>query len=290
MGGDYILETSAAPSRVEKFLKVFIVLAIVCMAGEMVWLLGISPFRPFSRINISGGETHSYWAKTETPLYFGISREEILSKAGIGDAASYFSSDVKAMENALMEIPSFESVRVLKYFPGRLHIVLEGRRPVATALASFNGQTIPVLFDSYGVIFETAGTGSSGNRQAGNLSAYGTLPVVSGLIIDDPYPGMKLPALFVPFLKDLEKISLSSPLLLSTVSEFRISRKAFDGFDLVVYPAHKKIKVLLSELNEDMLRYALLMVDVLSVRGGGIDTLDFRSGIASYIPKEAYSE
>jgi len=48
-----------------------------------------------------------------------------------------------------------------------------------------------------------------------------------------------------------------------------------------------------------MLRYALLMIDVLSSdfrSENRIDTLDFRSGIASYIPvdvqtsKEAYPE
>jgi hypothetical protein len=43
-------------------------------------------------------------------------------------------------------------------------------------------------------------------------------------------------------------------------------------------------------VNEDILRYALLMVDVLSSGNEDIDTLDFRSGIASYIPKEASSE
>jgi hypothetical protein len=50
---------------------------------------------------------------------------------------------------------------------------------------------------------------------------------------------------------------------------------------------HKKIKVRLSELNEDLLRYTLLMVDVLSLNEQGVDSFDFRSGIASYKPLEA---
>jgi hypothetical protein len=48
--------------------------------------------------------------------------------------------------------------------------------------------------------------------------------------------------------------------------------------------------VRIQELNEETLRYTLLMVDVLSQNESGIDSLDFRSGIASYIPKEASSE
>jgi len=68
------------------------------------------------------------------------------------------------------------------------------------------------------------------------------------------------------------------------------NKKPRNGFDFIPYPAHKKIKVRMSELSEDLLCYSLLMVDVLSSRKKRIDTLDFRSDIASYIPKEAYPE
>jgi len=101
---------------------------------------------------------------------------------------------------------------------------------------------------------------------------------------------MKLPVMFSSFFEQLEKIEMSAPELLQAVSEIKISPKSFNSFDIVLFPAYKKIRVRLSELNEDMLRYTLLMVDVLASRDPGIDNLDFRSGIASYIPKEASSE
>ena len=275
MAGDYVLEGSSEPARFEKILKVFIILASLCLVGELVWLFGISPFRQFSKIDISG--------------YDGITREEILTIAGLSEDSSFFTTDIKAVENALAEISSLASVRVFKSFPGRLKIVLEARRPLAYALADLNGYTVPVLFDSEGVIFEVAGKALSAK-----------LPVISGLVIEEPVPGTRLPPSFVPFLKELEKIENSSPELLSAVSEFKIVRKPFDGFDLLMYPVHRRIKVRLSEVNEDIIRYALLMVDVLSSGDEMIDTLDFRSGIASYtnqslmnqslIPKEASSE
>jgi len=276
MAGDYVLDTDApAPSGFERFIKVFIVIAALCLGAELVWLLGISPFRPFTKIDITG--------------ISGIDRMKILSIAGINDSSSYFSTDTTVIENALMEISAIESAKVFKFFPGRMRIVLEGRKPVAFALAASENGTVPVVFDSQGVIYEV-----------GVKSLPDFYPVVSGLVIENPVPGMRLPGLFIPFLKELEKIEMSAPELLSAVSEFRINRKLFDGFDLVLYPAHKKIKVRMSELSEDLLRYALLMVDVLSSdlqsRERGIDTLDFRSGIASYIPvdvqssKEAYPE
>jgi len=274
VAGDYVLEGSSEPARFEKILKVFIILAGLCLAGELVWLLGVSPFRQFTRIDISG--------------YDGIAREEILAIAGLNDSSSFFTTDKKAVEDALEGVSSLASARVFKSFPGRLRIVLEARRPLAYSLAGIDGRTVPVLFDSEGVIFEVGGK---------VLSTM--LPVISGLVIEGPVPGMRLPPAFVPFLKELEKIENTSPELLSAVSEFKIFRKPFDGFDLVMYPVHRKIKVRLSELNEDILRYALLMVDVLSSGDNVIDTIDFRSGIASYYnqsnnqspdPKEASSE
>ena len=259
------LGRSEAPSRFGKPLKIIITLAVLCLCGELIWLLGLGPFRPFTRIDITGLD--------------GIHREEILIKAGISESASYFSVNTREIENALLGISSIESAKVFKYYPGRLQIILEGRKAVASALASLNGQTVPVLFDSQGVIFEVGGS-----------SVPPVLPIVSGLVIEDPSPGMRLPGVVIPFLQELEKIEFSSPELLSAVSELRIDRKPYDGFNLILYPAHRKIKVRLSELNEDLLRYALLMVDVLSSREDEIEILDFRSGIASYIPKEAYSE
>jgi cell division protein FtsQ len=274
MAGDYVLDTEA-PSGFERFIKIFIVIAAICLGAELIWLLGISPFRPFTKIDITGID--------------GLDRAKVLSIAGINSSSSYFSTDTTVIENALIGISAIESAKVFKFFPGRMRIVLEGRKPVAFALASSEYGTVPVVFDSQGVIYEVGGK---------NLPDH--YPVISGLVIDNPVPGMRLPGLFVPFLKELEKIEMSAPELLSAVSEFRINRKLFDGFDLILYPAHKRIKVRMSEINEDLLRYALLMVDVLSSdlhsMDRGIDTLDFRSGIASYIPvdvqssKEAYPE
>jgi len=270
MAGDYVLDTDA-PSGFERFIKIFIVIAALCLGAELVWLLGISPFRPFSRIDITGMD--------------GIDRAKVLSIAGINPSSSFFSTDITVIENALMGISAIESAKVFKFFPGRMRIVLEGRKPVAFALAASEYGTVPVVFDSQGVIYEVGGK-----------SLPDFYPVISGLVIDNPVPGMRIPGLFIPFLKELEKIEMSAPELLSAVSEFRINRKLFDGFDLILYPVHKRMKVRMSEVNEDLLRYALLMVDVLSSRESEIDTLDFRSGIASYIPvdvqssKEAYPE
>ena len=270
MAENYLVQeetASGSPARFEKPFSVFIVIALLCLCGKLIWLVGVAPFRPFTRIDIYG--------------YSETGRDIVFGKAGITPTLSYFTADVSTMEKALMSLGVFESARVFKYFPARLQIVLEDRKAVAQALASINGRTVPVLLDREGVIFGI-----------GDYSALRSemLPVISGIVIEEPFPGMRLPVLFSSLFLNLEKISNSTPELLEAVSELRVSRKLFDGYDLILYPAHSRIKVLLSELNENQLRYSLLMVDVLSTNNDIIDTLDFRSGIASYVPKEAPSE
>ena len=261
--GESVPETGGVSGKI---LKAFVALAVLFLAGELIWLLGVTPFRSFSGIDVTGGD---------------ISREAVLAKAGITGSSSFVSTDTRYVERALRELSSVESARAIKHFPDRLQIIIEGRHAVASALAESGGKTVPVLLDSHGVIFQVGGAGKElPNR----------LPVISGLKIEDPFPGMKLPSFFLPFFAELDKIQQSAPELLSAVSELRINPKSSNSFDLVLYPVHKKIKVRLSEVNEDLLRYTLLMIDVIAATDPGIDSLDFRAGIASYIPKEASSE
>ena len=259
-------ESAVRSGGVEKVLKIIIILAALVLLAELVWLLLISPFRPLARIDISGFDE--------------IGREEIISMAGISQETSFFSARPQAMEQALMRYSFLESARVYRHFPDRLEIVLEGRRAVASAFAQINGLTVPVLLDRDGVVFEIG--------QGLSVRAF-SLPVVSGLIIEDPYLGMRLPALFAPLFSELERIEMAAPELLAAVSEIRVNRNSWEGYDLIIFPVHRRIRVRLSELNEDILRYTLLMLDVLTsevngFREGEINSLDFRSGIASYVP------
>jgi cell division protein FtsQ len=266
MAGDYIFTddvapaAAAGPSRTEKILKWFILVASMILGAELIWLLGVTPFMPFSRIDISGDS--------------GLARELVFAAGGIHGQSSFISLNARDAEKALMVLPQLESAKVFKHFPDRLEIILEGRKAAAISLANLDGRIVPVLFDKEGVIFRVGLDRENPNALS--------LPIVSGLVIEQPVPGMRLPAMFNAFLSSLEEIEFSAPELLAAVSEIRINRKSFDGFDLILYPVHNRISVRLSELDEESLRYTLLMVDVLAAQNGGIESIDFRSGIASY--------
>jgi cell division septal protein FtsQ len=269
MAGEYPYPSDIeADTKSGKILKLFFIITIICLAGELVWLLGIGPFRPFSRIEIIGAEN--------------TTKEEILAVAGFAADLTFVTADVNAMEEALAGIASIESVRVFKQLPGRLQIIIQERQPVASAFVSLDGRTVPVLFDNQGVIFQVGGA-----KKGEFLSS--VLPVISGLDICAPYLGEKLPGMYIPLLEDIERLKISNPNLLKMISEIEINQISFDNYDLILYPVHEKIKIRLSDLNEDRLQYNFLLVDLLSDESG-IDFFDSRSGIASYIPKEASPE
>jgi cell division protein FtsQ len=269
MAGEYPYPSDIeADTKSGKILKLFCIITIICLAGELVWLLGIGPFRPFSRIEIIGAEN--------------TTKEEILAAAGFTADLTFVTADVNEMERAIEGVASIESVRVFKQLPGRLQIIIQERQPVASAFVSLDDRTVPVLFDNQGVVFQIGGA-----KRSESLSS--VLPVISGLDIKAPYLGEKLPGMYIPLLEDIERLRVSNPNLLKMISEIKINQKTFDNFDLILYPVHKKIKVRLPDLNEYRLQYNLLFIDLISDESG-INSFDSRSGIASYIPKEASPE
>ena len=246
-----------------KLLKFFIVIAFIVLTIQLIWFLGITPFRPFSRIEISGSSLYD--------------NESLLSYAGITSESSFILTNAHTVEEMISSLPLIESVRVTKRFPGSLEINLLGRRAAAVAFANRGGLTIPVVFDRQGVIFQIGTEDMRGYMP--------DLPVISGIMIEQPVLGMSMPARIFPLLESLDIIRINSPELLSAVSEIRIDRTTSDGIELTLFLIHHRIKVLLTGINEDILRYTLLMADVLSERDPDIALIDFRGAVASYYPQ-----
>jgi cell division protein FtsQ len=94
---------------------------------------------------------------------------------------------------------------------------------------------------------------------------------------------MRLPVLFQHFLTDLGRLYSSDPDLLGTISEIRVNRRPYNGFDLVLFPVHYPAKIRVgNEITADTIRYMLLLIDVFIKQGVVVDEIDFRTGTASY--------
>jgi cell division protein FtsQ len=247
----------------EKGAKVLIIATASVLVLELIWFLAISPCMPLSRVEITG--------------FPGLERAEVLSRSGIGERSSYVSVNRQTVEKNLEAIKEVESATVSKHFPGTVKIRLVPRVAVAMAFTVIDERRVPVYFDRRGIAFKTGGVPS------GALS----MPVISGLPLEEDKP---LSALYQPLFASLDRIRYADSELLEAISEIKINKKPFSGFDLILYPVHSPIRVRLEPaLNGETLRYVMLMLDVLASKNQEIDEIDFRTGTASYELKEASS-
>jgi len=248
--------------KIEKGLKRLLIIAGAIFAAQLVWLFGISPFFPFSNVEIHG--------------FSGLQRAEILSIAGINETSSFFSTNAREIQQMLSANILVESAVVTKRFPDRLSIFLTPREAAAISLTTINSRQVPIYIDRNGVFFKIGDNAS--------LAAL-ALPILSG--IENPQLNMRLPSSLVTLVESLNKMASSSPELLSAISEIRIERKVWDGYDLVLFPVHSSIRVRVeNNLTEDTLRYVLLMLNVFENDIQKPQEIDFRSGMGSFVLKE----
>jgi len=251
-------------SRTEGILKRITIILGVLLGIELLYYIVIVPFMPLATIHVN-------------PLQ-SLDRSKLLHIAGIDESTSFIDVDVSKISQALLSIPTIESVTITKHFPNSVDIVVTERTAVAVSLAKVAGKLVPIYIDKQGVVFKVGG------------EHFSTLPLVSGLVFDQVVPGMKVPVHVKNFFTSLELLEKTNPVLLQTISELRIQQKAYGGYELVVYPANYMGKVRLgSELNEEVLRYMMLVLDVLASKGIQTDEIDFRTGTISYRTKEASS-
>ena len=264
MYGDEVGVRQDVHSTGDRKLKIILSVITIVLGVELIWLFGISPCMPLSKIIVLG-----------IP---GIDENAVLALAGIGKQSSYMTINVKSAEEALLALPMVRSARVVKRFPNRVEVHLESRRAAAMAFVARGERIYPALIDGEGMVFNVGKEGFMDE----------TLPVISGLVLEGVYPGMKLPRMYNALFARLETLTRDAPELLATISEIKINHRNYDGYDLTLYPAHRGVRVRVSEdISEQTLRYMLLMLDVLSGKSPHIEEIDFRTGTASY--KEAYS-
>jgi cell division protein FtsQ len=175
-------------SRGDRKLKRILSVITFILGVELVWLFGVSPCMPLSKITISG-----------IP---GIDENAVLALAGIGKQSSFLTVNTKSAEEALLALPMVRSARVIKKFPNRVELYLENRRAAAMAFVATGERTFPALIDGEGMIFNVGREGFIQNEQ---------LPVISGLVLEGVYPGMKLPRMYNTLFARLETLTREAP-------------------------------------------------------------------------------
>ncbi|MDR2602101.1 MAG: FtsQ-type POTRA domain-containing protein [Spirochaetaceae bacterium] len=272
MTGGYVIEEDEDEAidvekegsfKFEKPLKKLIAVLAVLLCAEFVWLFLISPCMPLTEINITGIPE--------------LDKNAILRAAGVTQSTSYISINEKHMKKKLESIPRVESAFVSRRFPDSLNIVLRSRRLLAFSLVEGGGATYAVLFDENGVVFDVGLLAASPPKNA---------VLVSGIFTNEVKAGDAVPPELFEFLENLKKLREADENLLDSISEIYVNRKAYNTFDLLIYPEYNRTRIRMSSLNEDNLRYMFLLLDVFAEKNMDVEEIDFRTGTALYKIRE----
>jgi cell division protein FtsQ len=242
-----------------------VLIALSCLCG--VFLLARYAAMPLMTIR-------HIEVQSEVPL----AEDQVLALSGIGAEEHWYSLPVAAIQKRLEAHALVRHATVQKVFPDTVRLTLWARQPVALVLAEAGGRSIPVLVDGDAVIYKLGAT-----------SADLDLPVVSGLAVGQTGLGAVLPPAYAALFADLRALRERSPSLYGLLSEVRVVGPAqAAGFELVLYLTCSPVAVRArGALDESLLKYALMVIDLLSKQGGmkDIQELDFRSGDVVYRTK-----
>ena len=254
------VNTLRKTSVLKRVLWIVIALLLTVSLGQIAFQLFISPNLLIAHVHV----------ESDVP----ISEEEVLGIAGLQGNEYYFSLNAEHVRERLEQYPVVKEAIVRKVFPDTLKIGLIGRKPLAAALVDVGGKSVPLCFDEEGVVI-----------QIGRAIADWDLPVVSGLKFGDVKIGMKLPQMLLSFLGDLGELKRRTPGLFRAISEVRIVPLRSSEYELVLYPISHSIRVRIgSELDEQVLQYTMLVLDVMAKQDVSEDVreIDFRTGEVIY--------
>jgi cell division protein FtsQ len=235
--------------------------------GYVLYVTVLSPWVRISRVVVQAD--------------FEIERSTLLASIGLDGPTSFFSVRPAEIVTQLEAHPMIRSAAVERIFPDTVRLDLTRRRPLALALTSRNGRTVPVVLDESGTIFD-----------AGSHLSERDIPVISGIAFEGNVVGSRLPAGLLPLLADLQELRISSPEIYGLISEIWVEPRVAGGFDLLLFTKGFPVPVRTDgSLDRDTCTYALMVLDVFAQRGeaDGVAEIDFRSGEIVYRMKEAES-
>lgn len=264
---DYFLtaDTSSddAEAKTEKKIKVIkILFCILCilLIGELVVYKYIMPSFSSPKVTVSGQANYT--------------AEEIAKMLVPMNSANWFDFDVNQAVAIISSEAGIDHVSVEKRFPDKILINLEERKPVAVTFVMENGRTSAMQIDKNGVLFP-------GKTQA--AVDVNEVPIVSGLPVEYMSKGMRIPQKYRPLIDQITKISELPQRYFASVSEICVLPKEYGNYELALIPAQSKVKVLTDRaLNEDALKYMMVVLDVVNQIGTDVSEVDLRYGSVSY--------
>ena len=267
---DYFLEDDLSineeEDRSEKKIKVIkILFCVLCLLliGELVVYKYVMPCFSSPKVTVSGQAAYS--------------AEEIARMLLPMESSNWLDFDVNQAVAIISSEAGIEHVAVEKRFPDKILINLKERKPVAVTLVVENGKTSAMQIDKNGVLFP-------GRMNA--ISDTNEVPIVSGLPVEYMSKGMRIPSKYRPLIDQITKISDLPQKYFASISEICVLPKEYGNYELALIPSQSKVKVLTDRaLNEDALKYMMIVLDVVNQIGTDVSEVDLRYGSVSYRKK-----
>jgi len=264
---DYLgRDSQDVEAKAEKKIKIVkIVFCILCfvLAGEFIAYKYIMPSFSSPKVTVSGEKK--------------FTAAEIAGKLLVMNSTNWFDFKVEEAAAILSSEPAIESVSVEKKFPDKIFINVVERTPVAVTFVLDGSHSAPIQIDKNGVLFE--------GKDNANPDL-NSIPIISGLPVEYMSGGMRIPQTFRPLIDQIAKIQALPQKYFASISEICVLPKEYGNYELALIPSQSKIKVLTDRaLNEEALKYMMIVLDVVNQLDTPVSEVDLRYGSVSYRTK-----
>lgn len=257
--GEFVSEAESSSEKKIKIIKVIFCILCFALICELVIYKYIMPSFSSPKVTVSGQKNYS--------------AEEIARLLLPMNSSNWFDFDVDHAVALLSSEAGIDHVAVEKKFPDKIFVNVTEREPVAVTFVVENGHSAPVQIDRNGVLFPAKN----------NLAEEVSLPIVSGLPVEYMTKGMRIPVKYRPLIEEISKISELPQHYFASLSEICVLPKESGNYELALIPSQSKIKVLTDRaLNEDALKYMMVVLDVVKQIGSEVSEVDLRYGSVSY--------
>ena len=256
---DEIVADSKTEKKI-KFIKVIFCVLCFALLCELVIYKYVMPSFSSPKVTVTGQKLYS--------------AEEIARMLLPMNSSSWFDFDVNQAVAILSSEAGIDHVSVEKRFPEKIYVNVAEREPVAVTFVMENGRTSPVQIDRNGVLFPPVHLEATEKEP---------LPIVSGLPVEYMAKGMRIPVKYRPLIDEIARLSTLPQRYFASVSEICVLPKDSGSYELALIPSQSKVKVLTDRaLNEDALKYMLVVLDVVNQIGADVCEVDLRYGSVSY--------
>lgn len=243
-----------------KVLKVVFFILCILLVGELVAYKYVMPLFASPKVSVSGQKA--------------FTAEEIAAKLLPMNSTSWLDFNVDEATSLLSAEPAIENVIIEKKFPDKISIEITERKPVAVTFLVENGICSPVQIDRNCAIFvERTESVLSNNK----------LPIISGIPVEYMAGGRRINAKYRPLIDQISRISSLPQNYFASISEICVIPKESGNYELALIPSQSKIKVLTDRsLNEESIKYMMLVLDVVKELETDVSEIDMRYGSVSF--------